>query len=107
MTEEKKALYRELLRWAMIDMRMHSAGASRNTLSLFWRRGRSHRESLRFVNALADWLHNAALYATMDFAGFDETLFWQNYTRFRSRFPADRWAGLTESVVAELRALND
>jgi hypothetical protein len=76
MTDDKKMLYRELLRWAMIDMRMHSAGAANSVLPSFLRRGRSHRNSLLFINALADWLHNVALYATMDFAGFDETLFW-------------------------------
>jgi len=107
MTGEKKALYRELLRWAMIDMRMHSAGASGTALRVLFRRGRSCRESLLFINALADWLHNTALYATMDFAGFDETLFWQDYNRFRTCFPADKWAGLTESVIAELRALDE
>jgi hypothetical protein len=99
MTEEKKTLYRELLRWAMIDMRMHSASASSNSLLLLLRRGRSHRESLHFINALADWLHNTALYATIDFVGFEETLFGRTITGSEPAFQLlDGQASLNQSL---------
>ncbi|RZJ90255.1 MAG: hypothetical protein EOO60_09150 [Hymenobacter sp.] len=104
MTEERKRLYRELVRWAMIDMRMYSSWAYSSGLVLLLRRRRSHRQLLRFLNAMNDWLHNVALYSTVDFIGFREDLFWQDYQRFRSRYPADRWAALTEKTIQELRS---
>jgi hypothetical protein len=43
------------------------------------------------------------LYSAIDFVGFEEELFWKDHQRFRSKFPADKWAGLTETVVEKLQ----
>lgn len=102
MTEERKQLYRDLLGWAMVDMRMHSANATTMISSWLGRR-RSHREVAQFTYAMSNWLHNTALYSAIDFVGFKEELFWKDHQRFRSKFPADKWAGLTETVVEKLQ----
>lgn len=103
MDSKRKALYRELLWWAMVDMRSHSGSAVGTWRSLLSRYRRSYRRVNQFTYAMSQWLHNTALYAAMDFDGFNEKLFWRDYQQFRQSFPADRWAGLTESVIEKLR----
>jgi hypothetical protein len=107
MTEKRKKLYRELLWWAMVDMRTHSATAVGVMKSLLSPSRRSYREVNRFILAMNHWLHNVALYASDDFAGFSEDAFWRDYQRFRQYFSADEWAGLTETVIKELQATVD
>ncbi|MGI4760406.1 MAG: hypothetical protein ACRYF0_06855 [Janthinobacterium lividum] len=107
MKEKKKELYRQLLYWAMIDMRMHSASGISILRSLLSRHRRTHYTINRFTYAMNNWLHNTALYSTSNFVGFKEELFWEDYRRFRQEFPADRWAGLTESIIKELQATVD
>ncbi|WP_460586262.1 hypothetical protein [Hymenobacter arcticus] len=107
MTQKKKALYRDLLRWAMVDMRMHSASATTGLLRLFTNRRPGRLKVIQFIHAMNNWLHNTALYSAVDFEGFKEELFWEDYRRFRHDFPADRWAGLTETVIKELLASVD
>jgi hypothetical protein len=107
MTEEKKGLYRQLLYWAIIDMRMHSASGVGTLRGLLSRRRRTHYIINRFIYGMNNWLHNTALYSTIDFVGFKEELFWEDYRRFRQEFPADRWAGLTETIIKELQASAD
>ena len=104
MTGKRKQLYRELLRWAIIDMRMYSSWAYSNSLLLMLRRQRSHRQILRFLNAMNDWLHNVALYSVVDFTGFKEDQFWQEYQHFRNHYPAERWVAVTEKIIQELRS---
>ncbi|WP_157541334.1 hypothetical protein [Hymenobacter aerophilus] len=69
MTDERKKLYRELLYWAMIDVRSQSYAGSR--LSSLWN-AFGNRKRLRFAQAVANWLHNLALYSALDFKSFQE-----------------------------------
>jgi hypothetical protein len=102
MTPERKELYRDLLGWAMVDMRVHSANSTTMVRSLLGRR-RNHREVLHFIYAMTTWLHNTALYSATDFDGFNEDWFWDGYSNFRRKFPAAKWAPHTEAVIKELQ----
>ena len=102
MTEERKQLYRELLHRALIDMRASTSEPGH--ISHLWNlQGPSRAETLQFVNALSDWLHNVALYSAWDFKDFDEERFWQDYQLFRKQFPADKWGLYVEGIIERLR----
>jgi hypothetical protein len=95
MDEGRKNAYRNLLYRAMIDIRVlcqSTSAASCNALEWY----RQYHRSL-IAGALADWLHNLAMYAARDFEGFDEELFWKAYDRVLNRFP--------NSVLQYYRAL--
>jgi hypothetical protein len=102
MTEARKNLYRKLLYVAMLEMRMHSSWPSRLFYSWNWN-GRSRRSVLQFINNLTDWLHNLALYSSLDFEGFEEELFWQDCQAFREQFPADKWVPFLEGMINQFK----
>src|ERR1035441_5645090 len=84
---EKKA-YRNLLYWAMLDIRMlcQSRGReSRNPL-VIWRQYRRGR----LAGSLADWLHNLAQHAATDFDTFDTEWFWREYDGLQQRYSETR-----------------
>lgn len=84
LSEEEKKAYRNLLYYAMLDIRMlcqHHGSESPNPL--VWRRQYSNS---RVAGALADWLHNLAQYSALDFDDFDTVRFWQDYDRLTKRF---------------------
>ncbi len=43
----------------------------------------------RVAGAIADWLHNLAMYSSMDFAQFDEQWFWKEHAALCRRFPSE------------------
>ncbi|MBT9391919.1 hypothetical protein KLP40_01980 [Hymenobacter sp. NST-14] len=99
MNDKRKQLYRELLYWAMVDIRQHSyPGSFLSDL----RYRRSNRKRLLFTHAVAQWLHNLAMYSAIDFKGFQEDWFWKEYAVFRQAFPTKRWASLAESTIRQL-----
>src|SRR5262245_12399701 len=71
--------------------------ATHDTRTLLWRMY-WHRRMLspcirrwlfaeaRCIGALADWLHNPALFSSLDFEGFDEDRFWQEYEHFAEKY---------------------
>jgi len=80
---EKKA-YRNLLYWAMLDIRIlcQSRGReSRNPVEIW----RQYKRS-RLAGALADWLHNLAQHAATDFNNFDTEWFWREHEGLRQRY---------------------
>ena len=85
MNQQTKAAYRHLLYVAMIATRdccQPRARESRNPLA--WRR--QYIRS-RVAGRLADWLHNLALFRSLDFVGFDEERFWREHTGVCQRDP--------------------
>src|SRR5437899_2865887 len=82
---QTKAAYRHLLYVAMVATRnccQPRASVSRNPF--VWRR--QYHDS-RLAGQLADWLHNLALYSSLDFAGFDEERFWHEHTLLCQHYP--------------------
>lgn len=50
----------------------------------YWLR---ERKRIRGAGEVADWLHNLALFSAIDFADFDEDVFWSGLERLRTLFP--------------------
>lgn len=91
LTPEQKAAYRMLIYRAQIDIRnlCQSRGhPSRNPLR-WWRQ---YRRS-RLAGALADWLHNLALFSALDFEGFSEDWFWRETDLFERRWKRGLFRG--------------
>ncbi len=83
--DQTKAAYRHLLYVAMLATRNYcqSRGpASRNPF--VWRR---QYYNSRIAGKLADWLHNLALFSSLDFAGFSEKRFWREHDSILEQYP--------------------
>ena len=84
LSDAEKMAYRNLLYWAMLDIRNLCQSRGSESLNPFaWRR--QYRES-RIAGALADWLHNLAHHAATDFNSFDTEWFWREYDGLCRRF---------------------
>jgi hypothetical protein len=79
MDEQRKCAYRWLLYMAMLDIRpLGWIGRGwRQRLNPFCWFGRARQ--IRCAGAIAEWLHNLALFSVLDFAHFDEVRFWSDY----------------------------
>lgn len=85
MDEQRKYAYRQLLYWAMLDIRIYcQSRGEASTDPAVWQQQYEHS---RIAGAIADWLHNLADQASRDFAGFNEEGFWQQHAYFCRRFP--------------------
>lgn len=82
MDEQRKRAYRYLLYRAMLDIR--SIAWLRMSNPLHWRR---ELRRVRRKGALADWLHNLALFSSLNFERFDEEWFWQDGRSLMERYP--------------------
>jgi hypothetical protein len=59
---------------------------------------------IRRAGAVADWVHNLALFSALDFRRFDEERFWDEYERLRRRHPEyelDSYRSVFEWAVSE------
>lgn len=87
MDEQRKHAYRWLLYWAMLEVRPLQWMGSRGWRSwspLYWRR---EARRVQYAGAVADWLHNLALYSSVNFQGFNEEWFWRDFEMAQFRFP--------------------
>jgi len=85
--EQRKHAYRYLLYRAMPDIRP-LAWRSFGWFHLWtWRR---QALRMRYAGAIADWLHNLALFSALDFRGFEEERFWQDFQGLLHKFPGFR-----------------
>lgn len=80
MTHHRKLAYNHLLYWAMLEIRplgwMWCRPFKLRYLSPFhWRHC---LRATRYCGALAEALHNLAYFASYDYAGFEEELFWSD-----------------------------
>ena len=85
MDEQRKNAYRQLLYWAMLDIRIYCPSLGDLSADpVVWR---NQYVRSRIAGAIADWLHNLAHQASCDFAGFTEEGFWQEHADFCHLFP--------------------
>ena len=85
MNDQTKAAYRHLLYVAMLATRNYCQSRGRVSRNPFvWRR--QYHDS-RIAGRLADWLHNLALYSSLDFAGFSEEHFWREHGSICQHYP--------------------
>ena len=100
MDERRKNAYRYLLYWAMLDIRPIAWLRLRNPL-----RWPGEFRRVRHAGALADWLHNLALFASLDFVRFDEEWFWKDGRSLEARYPGldlARYQRIFEERVTEV-----
>src|SRR5262249_37552338 len=53
----------------------------------------SQSRQVRRAGAIADWLHNLAIYSALDFERFDEERFWEDYRWFLENHPGEGLEG--------------
>lgn len=86
MDEDRKNAYRYILYYAMLEIRgvQWITGRPLGLLNPLELRRRV-RVALR-AGAVANWLHNLALFAATDFDGFRERRFWREYDDLVRRY---------------------
>lgn len=87
MDENRKRAYRLMLYLAMLYIRPIQHYLD---FDLTWFTGFSWRKRKRYIRiqgAVANWLHNLAQFSALDFNGFDEDEFWQDYDRLKRAHP--------------------
>jgi len=85
MDVQRKWAYRQLLFWAMLEIRLYCPLHGKfNADPVVWR---TWYERGRIAGAIADWFHNLADYSSQDFEGFNEERFWQEHAHFCDSYP--------------------
>ena len=100
MKKSQKQAYRFLLYWGYVEIRPIQWSF---TGLIFLFRPVSTIRYIQQNGALADWLHNLALYSTLDFEGFDEDRFWEDGVYFGKKHPEtyERYKLLYEQELAK------
>ena len=102
MDESRQNAYRYLLYWAICDIRQVAWLRFRWWNPLSWSR---NQRRVRIAGETANWLHNLALYASLDFESFDEGRFWVDGERLKKLAPQcveNRYQHIFEHRLAEL-----
>lgn len=76
--------YRYLVYWAMLDIRLICQDFDHTWNPFCWSR---YARRIRCAGAIADWLHNLALFSSLNFRQFSEDVFWKDFELLRSRYP--------------------
>jgi hypothetical protein len=76
--------YRYLLYWAMLEIRPLGSLRSVSWNPFYWR---IQARRIKFAGDIAYWMHNLALYSSVNFEGFEEDLFWRDFEVLRSSYP--------------------
>jgi hypothetical protein len=99
MDDLKKSAYRYLLYHATLEIRSAKVRVQWWNPRSWVQAGRT----LARVNALADVLHNLALFSCSDFEDFDEPRVWKEYEWYRSRFPEGGFPDYRETFDDKMR----
>lgn len=86
MDDNRKRAYRWILYQALLDIRPLQWLEPRwyaRINPFYWHR---YRQAVRRAGAIANWLHNLALYSAIDFEHFDEERFWTDYRSTLGRY---------------------
>jgi hypothetical protein len=104
----RKLAYNYLLYSAMLEIRglqsvTHPWPRWRIISPRYWRR---ELRFIRYCGALADSLHNLAMFSSYDYERFEEDTFWAEIERIRTQFPgmADNYRGRFEGRLSELES---
>jgi hypothetical protein len=108
MDDNRKNAYRYLLYSALLDIRplaCHRWFQGWHVLNPFHWRQRFRQ--VRFAGDVADWLHDVALFSSLDFERFDEAMFWQEFEYVKNKYPdfePSRYRGIFERRLKELES---
>jgi hypothetical protein len=99
MDEARKRAYRQLLYWAMLDIRPVAwLSLHRRWLPFVWP---TERQQISRAGFLADWLHNLAASSALDFERFSEEWFWRDHeTACRRHADLTRYRRIFEMWLA-------
>lgn len=100
----RKSTYRYLLYRALLDIRRLAWLPAEALQSMNSRDWESDALRIRSAGAIADWLHNLAMFSATDFKGFDESRFWRELQEMDQRHPEYellRYQGAFEAHLAE------
>jgi hypothetical protein len=88
MDENRKSAFRYLMYWAIVLDVRPVAWFSIRWLHIwnpfYWRR---ELRRIRYAGAVADWLHNLALFSSLEFERFDEARFWKDLEFLEEYYP--------------------
>lgn len=106
----RKLAYNYLLYSAMLEIRglqsvTHPLPKWRLISPRYWSR---ELRFIRYCGALADALHNLAMFSSYDYDRFEEDTFWAEIDRIRTQFPgmADHYRGRFDGRLSELESGN-
>lgn len=106
----RKLAYNYLLYSAMLEIRglqsvTHPWPRWRLISPRYWSR---KLRFIRYCGALADALHNLAMFSSYDYDHFEEDRFWAEIDRIRRQFPgmADHYRGRFDGRLSELESGN-
>jgi hypothetical protein len=111
MDENRKRAYRDLLYFAMLDLRRHTA-VSPYTYLQWWnpKIWTNAVRRLRMTMIIADWMHNLAMFSAHDFREFDEERFWRQYKNISKRWSDAVLSGYQkhfENQLTRLQPIHD
>lgn len=104
MNQPRKDAYRYVLYWAMLDIRPLAWYRFHWWNPFRWR---WNIRRIRYAGDLADCLHNLAMFASVEFEGFQEDWFWKELESLESRFPEfspSRFRSVFDRRLEELNA---
>jgi hypothetical protein len=85
--DHRKQAYRWLLYQATLEIRLLCWTNRRWRDWFIPRRWTGFVRQARTAGTVADWLHNLAMFSALDFNGFDEDRFWEDYQCFVNEHP--------------------
>lgn len=110
MEEERKYALRYVLYRAMLDIRplaWFRLNFIQRLNPVYWKR---ELRRIRRAGAIADWMHNLALFSALDFERFDEARFWRELDKLNKRNPEydflTYYKGIFDRQLAELQQKN-
>jgi len=87
MDPAKKYAYRHILYWATLELRwLKNLAHSPGRVFFPWNWHRAIRQIAR-AGILADWMHNLAMFSSVEFDHFNEEIFWREYRRLVLIYP--------------------
>jgi len=99
MEQRRKQAYRYLLYHAMLDIRLVAWMPLRLFNPFGWRKTAAR---IRRAGVIADWLHNLAFFAAVDFEHFDEGRFWDSFRHYQDQNPEFQLANYKDVFDKEL-----
>jgi hypothetical protein len=87
MNDAKKYAYRYMLYTATLEIRALSGAGFRLSRLIHPLTWRTIFRRIDQSATIADWMHNLALFSSLEFVGFEEDRFWHEYGRILPNYP--------------------
>lgn len=104
-TNEKKEAYRFLMYYSFLHIRSIEGMANPSSIIINPFRIVKIVKYINEAGAVANWMHNLALFSSLGFRGFKENEFWQSSQHLKKKYP-ETFAylkGIYESRLREIQ----